>query len=136
MGESAGEDVKAAVADELQSVPSKERRKHEREATDRIRRAERRARTRALDLGLRLAGLWLRDVGCVADGMPELVYAVDRLDALAADAPERSGAALRRGVELVEDTRQRLAVNVSEELALEALAFRLSDLLAPVGVAG
>jgi hypothetical protein len=33
-------------------------------------------------------------------------------------------------VDLVEDTRRRLAVNVSEELALEALAYRLESLLA------
>jgi hypothetical protein len=35
----------------------------------------------------------------------------------------------RRGAELVMDTRRRLMVNVSEELALEALSFRLEFLL-------
>ena len=135
-GERAGEQVKAAVADELFAVPTKERRRHERDATERIRRAERRERTGALDLGLRLAGLWLRDTGCVADDLPELVYAVDRLAELRRDAEGRPGTALRRGVELVEDTRQRLALNVSEELALEALAYRLGELLAPAGVGG
>jgi len=34
------------------------------------------------------------------------------------------------GVELVADTRLGLSLNVSEELALEALAYRLEDLLA------
>jgi DNA polymerase-3 subunit delta' len=133
-GERAGEAVKAAVAEELEALPSKERRRHEREATDRVRRAERRERIRTLDLGLRLGGLWLRDAACVADGMPELVHAVDRTAELAADAGGRSGVALRAGVELVEDTRQRLALNVTEELALEALAYRLGELLAPARV--
>ncbi len=134
-GERAGEQVKAAVADELSAVPAKERRRYEREAVERVRRAERRARTRELDLGLRLAGLWLRDAACVADGMPELAYGVDRLDELRADADGRAGAKLRDGVELVQDTRQRLALNVSEELALEALGYRLGALLQPAGVA-
>ena len=43
---------------------------------------------------------------------------------LAADAgrdPER----LRAAIELVEETRQRFQLNVSEELACEALAYRL-----------
>ena len=35
----------------------------------------------------------------------------------------------RRAAELVMDTRRRLQVNVSETLALEALAFRLEFLL-------
>ena len=39
-------------------------------------------------------------------------------------------AALRGAVELVEDTRVRFALNVSEELACEALAYRLERLLA------
>ena len=41
------------------------------------------------------------------------------------DAAERSPARLLRGVELVAATRRRLALNVAEELALEALAYRL-----------
>ena len=44
----------------------------------RSRRVERRARTETLDLGLRLAELWLRDVLCVREGAAELVHAVDR----------------------------------------------------------
>jgi hypothetical protein len=37
---------------------------------------------------------------------------------------------LRAGIELVGDTRLSLALNVSEELALEALGYRLEALLA------
>jgi len=44
---------------------------------------------------------------------------------LGADAEGRSGASLRCAVELVQDTRLRLALNVSEELALEAVSYRV-----------
>jgi DNA polymerase-3 subunit delta' len=66
----------------------------------------------------------------VAEGAGELVYAVDRLPELERDAAGRPPARLREGVELVRDTRLRLPLNVSEELALEALAYRLQALLA------
>ena len=45
--------------------------------------------------------------------------------------PGASEARLRAGISLVGDTRLSLALNVSEELALEALAYRLQALLAP-----
>ena len=124
-GVAAGEAEDERLREELELVPSKERKRYERESADARRRAERRARTQALDLTLRLAELWLRDVLCVAEGAPECIYAVDRSDELTADARGRDGVALRASVELVQDTRLRLALNVSEELALEALAYRL-----------
>jgi DNA polymerase-3 subunit delta' len=65
----------------------------------------------------------------VQEGAQELVYAVDRRAELEADAARYPGAGMRRGVELVCETRVRLAVNVGEELALEALAYRLQALL-------
>jgi DNA polymerase-3 subunit delta' len=129
-GAAAGEQAGERLQRELELVPSKERKRYEREGSDARRRTERRARTQALDLTLRLAELWLRDVLCVAEGAPECVYAVDRLPELTADSQARSAASLREGVELVADTRLRLALNVSEELALEALAYRLEALLA------
>lgn len=128
----AGADAGVTVAERLQQqaelLPGKERRKYERDGADALRRAERRARTATLDLGLRLVEQWLRDAWCVATGVPELVFAVDRLAELALDADGRSAEALLRGVELVGDTRLRLALNVSEELALEALTYRLAEL--------
>ena len=124
-GVAAGEAQDERLARELELVASKERKRYEREGSDARRRAERRARTQALDLTLRLAELWLRDVLCIAEGAPECVYAMDRLVELGADAQGRSGASLRCAVELVQDTRLRLALNVSEELALEALSYRV-----------
>jgi DNA polymerase III subunit delta' len=129
----AGTEAAATVGERLheqaEMLPSKERRKYEREGVDVVRRAERRARTATLELGLRLVELWLRDAWCLALGAPELLYALDRSAELAADADGRKPSSLLRGVELVRDTRLRLALNVSEELALEALAYRLAHLL-------
>ena len=42
---------------------------------------------------------------------------------------ETRGQLAFRGTELVQDTRRRLDLNVSEELALEALSFRLAAVL-------
>jgi DNA polymerase-3 subunit delta' len=58
------------------------------------------------------------------------VYAVDRRDRLGQDAQGRDGARLTQAIELVADTRLSLALNVSDELAVEALAYRLEALLA------
>ncbi len=124
-GESAGELLGERLAGELELAPSRERKKLEREAREAGKRIERRARARALDGGLQLVELWLRDLMCVAEGAGELVYAVDRLGELEADAQAHGGVAARRGVELVRETRAGMALNVGEELALEALAFRL-----------
>ena len=66
----------------------------------------------------------------MADAAEALVHNTDRLDALREDAQGRSSAACRDGQELVEETRRRLEVNVSEELALEQLAFRVARAVA------
>ena len=128
-GARAGEAALERLQGELEYVPSKERKRYEREGLDARRRGERRTRTQTLDLALRLAELWLRDVMCVCEGAGELVYAVDRRAELEEDAEGRASGALREGIELVGATRLSLALNVSEELALEALAYRLEALL-------
>jgi DNA polymerase-3 subunit delta' len=129
-GTDAAQEAEEALAAELELLPAKERRRHEREAQEARRRGERRARTDTLDAGLRLAELWLRDLLCIREGAPELVLAVDRRPQLGVDAERRREGPLRRGVELVADTRLSLGLNVAEELALEALAYRLQALLA------
>jgi DNA polymerase III subunit delta' len=129
-GTAAGVQLAARQAADLELVPAKERKRYERDGADARRRAERRGRTGALDLALGLAELWLRDLWCVAGGAGELVYALDRRRELERHAAGRSADRLREGVELVRDTRLGLRLNVSEELALEALAYRLQKLLA------
>jgi DNA polymerase-3 subunit delta' len=113
------------MALDLELVPAKERKRYEREGLEARRRGERRARTQTLDLALSLVELWLRDVLCVCEGAGELVFAVDCVGELNEDAANRTPARLREGMELVGNTRLSLSLNVSEELALEALAYRL-----------
>ncbi|HEY3970257.1 MAG TPA: hypothetical protein VGL79_02555 [Solirubrobacteraceae bacterium] len=129
-GAVAGTVVTERLHEQAGLLPSKEQRKYEREGADVVRRAERRERTVTLELGLRLAELWLRDIWCLLVGVPELVFACDRLAELGADVAGRDATSLQRGIELVRDTRLRLDLNVSEELALEALAYRIASLLA------
>jgi len=126
----AGAQAGAAVELELELLPTRERKRHEREALDSRRRSERRASRQTLELSLRLAELWLRDVMCVCEGAPELIYAVDRREQVLADADGRDYARVQEALELLAGARLSLAVNVSEELALEALAYRLEGLLA------
>ncbi len=61
--------------------------------------------------------------------MPELAFHSDRAQELVEDAGT-APRSLQRAQELVDDTRARLVVNVSEDLALEALAYRLERRLA------
>jgi DNA polymerase-3 subunit delta' len=128
-GEATRSELEARAAAELELYPRKERKRIETEWADRTRRARRRSETAALDLGLSLVSLWLTDLICLELGADELVRHTDRQTELAADAgrdPQR----LRAAVELVEDTRQRFALNVSEDLACEALSYRLEDAVA------
>ena len=99
------------------------------EADEAAKRASRRGRTDALDTGLALVVAWLRDLAATADDAGELILGADRGSELRADAGGVDPRRARRAAELVMDTRRRLTVNVSEELALEALAFRLEFLL-------
>jgi DNA polymerase III subunit delta' len=130
-GEQARAELKTALEAESQFLPDRDRRRHERDGEDRVKRAARRAQTEALDHGLQLTGLWFRDVACVAEQAPDVVHAVDRLEQLREDAQDRDPHRLRAAVELVDDTRRRLSLNVSEELACETLAYRLERELAP-----
>ncbi len=54
-----------------------------------------------------------------------MVYNRDRLSQLQSQATGLDPNRAREAAELVQDTRRRLDLNVSEELALEALQFRL-----------
>ncbi|MQA76207.1 MAG: hypothetical protein GEU88_18060 [Solirubrobacterales bacterium] len=106
-----------------------EARRRARDAEELSRRASRRARTETLDLGLALVAAWLRDLAATGEGAPELALTCDRLAELESLAGGVDPRRARRAAELVMDTRRRLGVNVSETLALEALAYRLEFLL-------
>lgn len=132
-GRTAGEAAFAAaeaLAAEAGETEGPAARRRAREGEEAARRAARRARTAALDLGLGLLAAWLRDLAAVADGAPELILGCDRSEQLDADADSLDARRARRGAELAMETRRRLQVNVNEELALEALLYRLASLLA------
>jgi DNA polymerase-3 subunit delta' len=135
-GRAAREQVEAELAAELELVPKKEHRRRQTEAEERARRVERRTETRVLDHGLQLVALWLRDLACLRAGAADVVHNTDRLAELEADAKERDPAALLDAVELVEETRARLLLNVTADLALEALAYRLEARLSGPSRAG
>jgi DNA polymerase III subunit delta' len=130
-GAHAGETVETSLESELEYAISKDHGRMRREAAERGKRAARRAQTAALDRGLALVGQWVRDVGCVVAGAPELAYHADRAAELTQDAALGADAAtLHAGQELVEHARTTLQLNPNEELALDALGSRLARTLA------
>src|SRR4051812_33932817 len=126
-GDAAAAECEELGTADLEVTAKRDRKRVERETTERARRASRRAATATLDHALQLAGLWFRDCAAVGDGVEEAVLNVDRLEALREDAALRDAHGFRAALRLVDDTRERFALNVSEELALEALAYRLAD---------
>jgi DNA polymerase-3 subunit delta' len=126
----AGEDAEAAAREALEEESKAGIKRSAKDMTDAAKRAGRRRRTEILALGFELCAAWLRDLAAVAAGAEEVVFNRDRLDRLRAQAEGLDPAQARRGAELVQETRRGLELNVSEELALEALFFRLETLLA------
>ncbi|MEX2195696.1 MAG: AAA family ATPase [Thermoleophilaceae bacterium] len=118
------------AAERLEYEPKgRDRRALERDLEEAAKRDGRRARTELLDLGLTLAGLSFRDLVCSAEGAHDAVLARDRAAALAAVAEGRDTRRLRDAAERCEDARQSLELNVTEDLALSALSFRLRSLV-------
>lgn len=127
--ESVGEEAEGTTRDLLDEETEAGVKRSARDISDEAKRAGRRRRTEVLDLGLELTASWFRDLAATASGATEVVYNQDQLSAMRFAAsldPSRP----RRAAELVQDTRRRLDLNVSEELALEALAFRLQRIFA------
>jgi DNA polymerase III subunit delta' len=125
----AGEEVEAATREALEEEAKAGLKRTARDITDEAKRAGRRRRTEILDLGLELCAAWLRDLAAVASGAEEVVFNRDRLEQLRSRAAGLDPAAARQGAETVQETRRSLDLNVSEELALEALSFRLGQKL-------
>ena len=127
-GEAAESELKALAAAELELTARRDRKRVETEWTDRIRRSRRRVQTGALDLALQLVSLWYADLAFLGLDASELIRNRDRERELGEDAGRDPGR-LRAAIERVEETRERFQLNVSEDLACEALAYRLEQLL-------
>jgi DNA polymerase-3 subunit delta' len=125
-----GEEAASTCRATLEAEAEAGMKRSPREIGEEAKRVGRRRRTEALDLGLELCATWIRDLAAVAAGAPDVAFNRDRLPELERQAEAVDLARARRGVELVQDTRRRLDLNVSEELALEALVYRLERLLA------
>ena len=123
--------VERRKAERLEQEPrGRERSAIEREFDDTAKRDGRRARTEILELGLELAAIAFRDLVAVASGADAAVLGTDRIAQLAPAAAGRDPVRLRRAAECCEDTRRAFQLNVTEELALSALTFRLRELVA------
>ena len=123
------ERARADAVEAEANEPASRGRRRSREGEESARRAGRRSRTEALDLALALLAAWLRDLAAVGEGAGELVATRDRSQELELASRGLDPRRARRGAEFVMDARRRLRVNVSEELALEALTFRLDAVL-------
>jgi DNA polymerase-3 subunit delta' len=125
----AGEEAEAATREALEEESKAGLKRTARDIGEESKRAGRRRRTEILDLGLELCAAWLRDLAALASGAEEVVFNRDRLEQLRSQAGDLDPTAARRGAEAVQETRRSLDLNVSEELALEALFFRIERLL-------
>jgi DNA polymerase-3 subunit delta' len=123
-------EVERRKQERLESEPrGRERNALEREFDDTAKRDGRRARTEVLELGLELAAICFRDMVAAASGADAAVLGTDRIADLAPAAEGRDPVKLRQAAECCEDTRSSLQLNVTEELALSALTFRLRELV-------
>ena len=129
VAEEAGEEASAELSEVFETEAGEGVRHTKSEVEAAVKRAGRRARTEVLDTGLGLAAGWARDWAVLLAGSPELAFNLDRIDRLSAQVDRLTIPVATEAVQLVEETRQRLRLNVSEELALEALCFRLERLL-------
>lgn len=133
LSQEAGEQASAQAREDLaaaaEAAGESSARRGAKAAEDAVRRVARQASNAALDMSLGLMGAWLRDIVATSSGAEELALNCDRLAELREAAAGIDPRRARRAGEVVMDTRQRLRVNVGEELALEALAYRLEALL-------
>jgi DNA polymerase-3 subunit delta' len=122
----AGEEAEGAAREALEEGSQAGIKRTAKDLTDGAKRAGRRRRTEILDLGLELTALWLRDLAALAADAEEVAFDRDRLEVLRVQATKVDPTWARAGAAAVQGTRRGLDLNVSEELALEALFYRLA----------
>ena len=89
-------------------------------------------RSDSLDRSLRIAALLLRDLAAAAAGSGDLALARDRAATIQKASAARPIGKLLSAAAEIDDTRGSLCRNVSEELTLQSLSFRLDRVLAGV----
>jgi DNA polymerase-3 subunit delta' len=131
-GAAVAEATEAQAAAELELTSRRDQSRVKTEWAERGRRSRRRAQTAALDLGLQVVSLWFADLAALAWGGEDLVRNADRAVELERDRAAGAGSdpsRLRAAIELVEATRLRFSFNVTEDLACEALGYRIEQAL-------
>jgi DNA polymerase-3 subunit delta' len=121
---SAEASVEERKRERLEQEPrGRERSALEREFDETAKRDGRRARTEVL------AAIAFRDLVADASAAGSAVLGTDRIADLASSAEGRDPVRLREAAEACEETRSAFQLNVTEELALSALTFRLRELV-------
>jgi DNA polymerase-3 subunit delta' len=128
--EQTGEAAGARVQSEFDRETEEGIKHTQREVEEAVKRAARKARTGVLDLALLIASSWARDWSAAISGAGHLMFNADRIELISSQAEGLTLASATDAVGSIEQTRSSLSLNVSEELALEALCFRLERRLA------
>lgn len=123
------EEIKGAQAEEVEAareylsrgVTGRMEKRHKRELTAR----EREGLTEIMSV----TESWLRDCLVMAKGAPELVNNKDAADATAEIAAIITVPAALKALECVRGARERIAYNVSPQLAVEAMLFDIQEVL-------
>lgn len=130
-GERAEAAETVALEERLETLPKgRDKTAAQKEGEQAAHRAARRARTESLDRSLKIAALLLRDLAATAAGAGDQILARDREAAIKKAATGRRIGPLLAAAAELDGTRRQLRRNVSEELTLQALCFRLDGLLA------
>jgi DNA polymerase III subunit delta' len=126
-------EISAQAAQRLELEPKdRHRRFLERTFEESGKRQGRRAHTEVLELSLVLMALLLRDLACVSVGASDVVFATDQIESIAQAVKGNLDLGnLYSAATTCERTRQSLELNVTEDLALEALSIRLAGLVGP-----
>ncbi len=132
-GAAVADTIEAQAQAELELTSRRDQSRVKTEWAERGRRSRRRAQTAALDLGLQVVSLWFADLAALAWGAGDLVRNQDRASRARAGPSGRDAGTdpsrLRAAIELVEATRLRFSSNVTEDLACEALGYRIEQAL-------
>ncbi|HEV7918933.1 MAG TPA: AAA family ATPase [Solirubrobacterales bacterium] len=129
-GEAAEQELLVATEQRLEVLPKgRERSAAQKEGEQSAHRAARRVRSESLDRSLSVAALLMRDLAAAAGGSADLVLAKDRASVIEKASAGRPVGRLLEAAEEIDETRRHLRRNVSEELTLQALSFRLDKIL-------
>ena len=132
-GEQAEAQELADLEERIDALPKgRERSAFQKDGEQSAHRRARRVRSDSLDRSLRIAALLLRDLAAAAAGSGDLALARDRAATIQKASAARPIGKLLSAAAEIDDTRGSLCRNVSEELTLQSLSFRLDRELAGV----